>query len=130
MAGKILLLHCAESGTKALAGMAAAGRTLPEEVRTFELECTGRVNDALLMELLADGLEAALVVGCRRENCRYLDGNTRAERRIERVQRLLREAGVEDKAVEILLVAPDEGMRVWEAVERLSAGLRGAQESA
>ncbi len=119
MSGKILLLHCAESGTKALAGMAAGGQTLPENVRTFELECTGRVNDVLLMELLADGLDAALVVGCRRENCKYLDGNTRAERRIDRVRGILRDAGIADKAVEILLVAPDEGRKVFEAVERL-----------
>ena len=127
MSQRILLLHCAESGTKALAGFAAEGLALPVEVRTFELECTGRVNDALLMDLLADGLDAALIVGCRRENCKYLDGNTRAEKRVGHVVSLLRDAGVENKHVKMLLIAPDEGRKVREALLRMSEALEGAE---
>ena len=91
--------------------MTQLGYKLPADVRTFELPCTGRVNDVLLMETLQDGFDGVLVVGCNKENCKYLNGNLRAEKRVDHVKRILADAGI-DKYVDMIFVAPDEGSKL------------------
>lgn len=118
----VVVLHCAEGARKALDAMARAGLRLPEGVRTFEMECSGRVNDVLLMETLENGVRGVIVVGCRKENCRYLDGNQRAGMRIDRVKRMLEDIGVRDKFVEMVYIAPDEGRRLHGLIERACHG--------
>lgn len=107
---RILLLHCAESGRRALQNIRQNGASLPLGVRTFELSCTGRVNEVLLMESLEKGFEGIVVVACHKENCRFLDGNLRAEAGVLRIKRLLSDAEIAGKDVEILFVSPDEGL--------------------
>jgi coenzyme F420-reducing hydrogenase delta subunit len=109
---KLLLLHCAEGAKRALHRMTQLGHKLPRDVRTFELPCTGRVNDVLLMETLQDGFDGVLVIGCHKDNCKYLDGNMRAEKRVNHVQKILADAGIEKKYVAMVFVAPDEGARL------------------
>lgn len=116
MEPKILILHCPESGRKALRAMGTEGRRLPKDTRTFELPCTGTVNEVTLMESLEDGYDGVLVVACKKENCRYLDGNIRAEGRVNRVRSLLRDAGITAKAVDILFIAPDEPVKLNEGI--------------
>jgi coenzyme F420-reducing hydrogenase delta subunit len=114
---KLLLLHCAESGKKALQRMTQLGHTLPGGVRTFELPCTGRVNDVLLMETLQDGFDGVLVIGCHKDNCKYLDGNLRAEKRVNHVKQILADAGIEQKSVNMVFVAPDEGKKLAQMIK-------------
>ena len=117
MAEKILLLHCAESGKKALAKMAQSGFRLPASCATFELACTGRINEVLLMETLENGFSGVLIVGCHRDNCRYLDGNLRAEKRISRVKALIEEAGIKGRRLEMVFVSPDEGQKLYHTIQ-------------
>ena len=116
MADSILIMHCAEGARKALTRMTEEGLKLPPRFKTLELPCTGRVNEALLMEALQNGLSGVVVLGCRKENCKYLDGNLKAERKVARVKELLAGVGVEDKFVEMLFTAPDEGKRLHAAL--------------
>ena len=112
MADSILIIHCAEGAKKALARMSEEGHKLPPQFKTFELPCTGSVNEVLLMENLQDGSTGIVVLGCQKENCKHMDGNLRAERKVARVKKLLSEAGVEGKFVEMIFTAPDEGKRL------------------
>jgi coenzyme F420-reducing hydrogenase delta subunit len=114
---RVLLLHCAESGKKALHRMAQLGHKLPGDARTFELPCTGRVNDVLLMETLQDGFDGVLVIGCHKDNCKYLDGNMRAEKRVNHVEKILADAGIDKKYVDMVFVAPDEGSRLSRVIK-------------
>lgn len=112
MADSILIIHCAEGAKKALARMSEEGYKLPPQFKTFELPCTGSVNEVLLMENLQNGSTGVVVLGCRKENCKHMDGNLKAERKVARVKKLLSEAGVEGKFVEMVFTAPDEGKRL------------------
>ncbi len=112
----VLVIHCAQAGASALARMRQLGYRLPTFVRTFEMPCTGRASEPILMEALQDGADGILVVGCRKDACRYLDGNCRAELRVARVQDLLRNAGIEGKTVQMHFTAADEGGAVYRAV--------------
>jgi coenzyme F420-reducing hydrogenase delta subunit len=116
LAESILIMHCAEGARKALARMSEQGYRLPPQFRTFELPCSGRVNEALLLESLQNGVRAVVVLGCRRDNCKYLDGNLKAERKVARVRQLLADVGAENRFVEMLFTAPDEGQKLHSAL--------------
>jgi len=96
--------------------MAQLGLRLSEDIRTLELPCTGRVNEVLLMETLQNGVAGVMVVGCRKDNCRHLDGNLRAEKRVARVAKLLIDAGIHGKSVVMHFTSPDEGKRLYSAL--------------
>ena len=115
--GKLLLFHCAESGKKALEKIEQLGYSLPENVRAFELPCTGRVNEALLMKAFEDGFDAIMVAACHKENCKYLDGNLRAEKRVARFEDILAKAGLDDKHLKIVFTSPDEGRKLFRNIQ-------------
>ena len=117
MKKRLLIVHCAEGAKKALIHMGRLGYTLPGEARAFELSCTGRVGDAFLMESLDQGADGILVLGCRKDNCKFLDGNLRAEMRTNHVSALLRDAGIAHKSVRMLFIAPDEGKRLHDEIQ-------------
>jgi len=125
MGDKTLVLHCAESGKKALSRMSELGYRIPEPVRTFELPCTGRINEVLLMETLQDGFSRVLVVACHKENCKYLDGNLRAEKKVNRVRKILAGAGVADKSIEMVFISPDEGRKLYKLITHTNNIKRG-----
>jgi F420-non-reducing hydrogenase iron-sulfur subunit len=128
----VLVIHCAQGGAEALHRMRQLGYRLPASVRTFEMACSGRVSEPLLMEALQDGADGILVVGCRREACQYLDGNCRAEKKVARVKELLSNAGIERKTVQMHFAAPDEGAALYRAVRGFSetVALHGKGEEA
>jgi coenzyme F420-reducing hydrogenase delta subunit len=126
LSDSILIVHCAEGAKKALARMTEEGCKLPPRFKTFELPCTGSVNEVLLMENLSNGVGGVVVLGCRKENCKHLDGNLKAERKVARVKRLLSEAGTEGRFVEMVYAAPDEGKRLHNTL--LGFARKGAAE--
>jgi coenzyme F420-reducing hydrogenase delta subunit len=113
----ILLIHCAEGAKKAIRRMTELGCRIPGNVMLFELPCTGRVNEVLLMETLEKGFSGIIVLGCHRDNCRYLTGNLRAEKRINRVRTLLKDAGIRDKWIKMIFISPDEGLKLSREIE-------------
>jgi len=114
----ILLIHCAEGAKKALKRMSELGCTLPGNMTLFELPCTGRVNEVLLAQTLEDGYRGIIILGCHRDNCRYRNGNLKAEKRITRINKLLSDAGIKNKQVEMIFIAPDEGLKLSQEIDR------------
>lgn len=115
--GKILLIHCAEGAKKALKRMTELGCRIPDNVVPYELPCTGRVNEVLLMETLEKDVSKIIVVGCHRDNCRYLTGNLRAEKRIHRINTLLKDAGIENREITMIFISPDEGRKLSQEID-------------
>jgi F420-non-reducing hydrogenase iron-sulfur subunit len=127
--GRVLLLHCAESGRSALNRMAELGLHLRPEVRTLELPCAGRVDELVLMEALEKGFATVLVIACRRENCRFLEGNLRAEKAVRRLQKYISDAGITGRSVDIVFTSPDEGRRLARVVRDLSDKTEGEKRA-
>jgi len=120
LSDSILIMHCKEGAKRALARMTEEGYKLPPRFKTFELPCTGSVNEVLLMENLQNGASGVVVLGCRKKNCKHMDGNLKAERKVARIKKMLSEAGVEGRFVEMVFTAPDEGKRLHDTLLRLA----------
>ena len=75
----------------------AEARRLPQwpvPVHEVALPCTGRLQPEHLLKAFEAGADAVCVITCAGDNCHYLEGSRRAERRVEYVRELLDEIGL------------------------------------
>jgi coenzyme F420-reducing hydrogenase delta subunit len=91
---EIVLLYCQrgsrEEADVALACEAAAGCA----VRPVLLPCSSKTEAAHVLKLLEAGADGVELVACPEGACRLLDGNVRAEKRMEVARRLLDRIGM------------------------------------
>jgi len=90
---KILAFLCNWAGYAALDFAGTRHLQLPPilEVRVM---CTGRVDPCQLIEGFLSGCDGIMLVGCRKGECRYENGNYHAEVRASWVRRALRHIGI------------------------------------
>ena len=64
------------------------------EVKVIPLPCSGKIDILYLTKAFETGADGVVVVTCKKGDCRYLEGNLRAQRRVEAVDALLEEIGL------------------------------------
>ena len=96
---KITLFHCINAFNE--------GASLPLtgvddfEMKIVKLPCSSMVKDVFLLRAFEAGSDGVLVLVCPEGQCRYLEGNIRAKKRVEWVQNLLDEIGLNGKRLSI-----------------------------
>jgi coenzyme F420-reducing hydrogenase delta subunit len=96
---KITLFHCINAFNE--------GASLPLtgaddfEMKIVKLPCSSMVKDVFLLRAFEAGSDGVLVMVCPEGQCRYLEGNIRAKKRVEWVQNLLDEIGLNGKRLSI-----------------------------
>jgi len=92
------------------ADMAGAQRlSYPAGVKIVQVPCTGKVDSLHLMRALQKGADGVLVAGCLKGDCHFINGNTRAEKRVEYVKRLLDDIGVGAQRVHMVFMSAGQG---------------------
>ena len=71
------------------------------EMKIVKLPCSSMVKDVFLLRAFEAGSDGVLVLVCPEGQCRYLEGNIRAKKRVEWVQNLLDEIGLNGKRLSI-----------------------------
>lgn len=92
----------------------------PPNVRIVKLPCTGKVDAIHLMMAFEDGADAVFVAGCLEGECHYLEGNTRAKKRVEYVKRLLAEVEIEPERLEMFNLSSAMGGKFAEIAEEMT----------
>lgn len=90
---KITLFHCLNS----LSAEDIAKCNLHLEnakLSTISLPCSGKVNLQYILKAIETGADAAILTGCPKGECKFLQGNLRAQKRIEAINDLLDETGI------------------------------------
>ena len=95
---KISLFHCSSSIS-------------PEDIRRLSLQleavelkaisvpCSGKVAFEYILKSIETGSDIAIVVGCMEGECKFLQGNLRARKRVEAINNLLIETGIGGECV-------------------------------
>jgi coenzyme F420-reducing hydrogenase delta subunit len=63
-------------------------------LKVIPLPCSGKVDILYLTKAFETGADGVAVVICKKGDCRYLEGNLRAAKRVEAVDTLLDEIGL------------------------------------
>jgi len=118
---RITALLCERSAYKAYLDVADA----PEFARVdvVRLPCSGKAETGLVLRMLEAGSRGVLVVGCPKENCEYVRGSDRADRRVAAARSALADAGVRTDRVRMEFVSSVESHRLLAVVRNFAASL-------
>ena len=87
-------------------------------VKCFPLPCSGRLEQKQLLMSLEAGNDAAYVITCPEEECRYFEGSRRAAKRVQHARALVSEIGIEPDRLGVLVASEGSGT-LGEYVEQL-----------
>ena len=90
---QISLFYCANSLQEKDIGILCS-KIKDIKIVTISLPCSGKVNLLYLLKAVETGSDGILIVSCKLSDCKYLQGNYRARKRIESIDELLCEAGL------------------------------------
>ena len=120
----IILALCCHYCAYAAADLAGAMRLeYPANVRVLRFPCTGKVEPNHILSAFELGVDGVIVAGCLEGGCHFQEGNLRARRRVERVQQLLSEAGLEPERLEMFNLSSADGPRFTEIVQEMDERL-------
>lgn len=98
----VTIFHCINTFTKAEALNLSNDSC---EIRSVKLACSSMVKDVFLLRAFEAGADAVAVFVCPEDRCRYISGNIRAKKRVERVRGLLDEIGLDGRRLSFFNVS-------------------------
>lgn len=75
------------------------------------LPCTGRIEEALILQAFEGGADGVMVVGCLEGDCHYISGNLRAKARVKRVSQILESIGIGGERLRMFNLSAGEGAK-------------------
>ena len=102
---KIHLFCCATSYDQA--EIVRGIRRLDIAPKVILIPCSGKLDILYLTKAFETGADGAAVMVCKEGECRYLEGNLRAKKRVAAVEKLLEETGL--GADRLTVIQMDEG---------------------
>ncbi|MGA2407223.1 MAG: hydrogenase iron-sulfur subunit [Bacteroidales bacterium] len=88
------------------------------KLNAVSLPCSGRVNLLYLLKAIETGSDGVILLTCKIGECKYLQGNLRAQKRIDAIDDLLDEAGFGRGCIKCVHL--QEGNKVDTLVDEIS----------
>ncbi|MCS7139450.1 MAG: hydrogenase iron-sulfur subunit [Candidatus Nezhaarchaeota archaeon] len=90
----LIVAFCCEHCAYAAADLAGTSRMqYPPNVRIVKVPCTGRVDMLYILKAFQLGADGVFVAGCLKGGCHFIDGNLKAEARVQFLKRILDSLG-------------------------------------
>lgn len=97
-----ILAICCQWCSYAAADLAGAMRLeYPATIRIMRVPCTGRVDILHMLAPFEAGADGVFLSGCLLDDCHYVNGNYKAQRRVAYAKKLLAQAGLEPERLEM-----------------------------
>ncbi len=96
---KITLFHCINSFDESASLSLTSANNF--EIKIVRLPCSSMVKDVFLLRSFESGSDGVLVLVCPEDQCRYVEGSIRAKKRVEWVQNMLDEIGLDGRRLSI-----------------------------
>ena len=118
---RITALLCEHSAYKAYLDVVGSPEFAGVDV--VRLPCSGKAETGLVLRMLEAGSRGVLVVGCPKENCEFVRGSDRADRRVAAARAALVDAGVRADRVRMEFVSSVESHRLLAVVRDFAGSL-------
>ena len=96
----------------------------PTNIKIIRVPCTGKVDVMHLLGAIQKGADGAYAVGCLEGACHYNEGNIRARERVEHVQQMLEEIGLEADRVRMYNLTSGEAPTFVEYAREMTENIR------
>jgi F420-non-reducing hydrogenase iron-sulfur subunit len=120
---KITIFHCINAFSELASLSLTRGNGF--DLRSVKLPCSSMVKGVYLLRAFEAGSDAVIVLVCPEGECRQVNGNLRARKRVERVRKILDEIGIDDRRLLLFNITPGDGEAtadiIRKALENLTA---------
>ncbi len=113
--------NCASSAAEIAHGMS---KTMPPNVKIVQVPCTGRIEILHLLKPFENGADGVYVAGCQEDSCRYVNGITKAAKRVESVKKILEELDIEPDRIDVFNLSAAQGQRFVEVAHEMVEKIR------
>jgi len=96
----------------------------PSNVRIVRVMCSGRIDPVIPLEVLMQGADGVIVLGCHPGDCHYSEGNLYEERKMKMLKKLLALTGLEPDRLQLEWVSASEGQRFAKLVTEFTDRIR------
>ena len=93
------------------------------EFRLVKLACSSMVKDVFLLRAFESGADAVIVMVCPEGQCRYVEGNLRAYKRVMWVKKILDEIGIDGNRLSLVNISSEDKDAAARIVEKVRADL-------
>jgi heterodisulfide reductase subunit A len=120
-----ILAFCCHWCALGAVDMAGVNRSeYPPNVRIVRVMCSGRVDAAWVQRALELKAAAVLVMGCEFPTCHYIDGNYKAEKRVEKMIKSLAKKGLPVDRIRTVWLSAADGPKFVSTMKALSDELK------
>ena len=97
----------------------------PPNLRVIRVMCSGRVHPSYILEAFRNGADGVLVAGCHTPNdCHYISGNFKAERRVAMLKKLMAQLGLEPGRLRLEWISAAEGEKFAHVIREMVADVK------
>ncbi|WP_319522753.1 hydrogenase iron-sulfur subunit [uncultured Desulfosarcina sp.] len=120
-----ILAYCCKYCAYAAADLAGSMRlNYPSNIKVIQIPCSGRVDMLHLLTAVERGADGVYVAGCMEGECHFVEGNLKTRRKVESVQRILKELGIEPERVQMFNLSSAMGPRFAEIASEMTEKIR------
>jgi coenzyme F420-reducing hydrogenase delta subunit len=120
-----ILSFCCNYCAYAAADLAGSLRlSYPPNVKVILLPCTGRLDVLEVMHAFERGVDGVLVAGCLEGDCHFQEGNLNARRRVEHIQDLLEQVGLDRRRLQMVNMSSAMGAHFAMAAAEMTAEIQ------
>jgi coenzyme F420-reducing hydrogenase delta subunit len=94
-------------------------------LKEISLPCSGKVTIPYIVKAFEAGADGAVIVTCKQNECRHLEGNMRAQKRAQAVDSLLGEVGLGGGRIAVVQLKDAGVEQIIEDVEAFCTRVRG-----
>ncbi|MFO7971855.1 MAG: hydrogenase iron-sulfur subunit [Desulfobacterales bacterium] len=95
---KITVFHCINAFSET-SWSSVGGNDV--KIKFIKLPCSSMVKDVFLLRAFEAGADAVAVLVCPEGQCRYVEGNIRAKKRVAWVQNLMDDIGIDGRRLSL-----------------------------
>jgi len=100
-------------------------KALPDNVKVIQVPCTGRIEILHLLKAFEKGADGVYVAGCQEESCRYVNGITKAAKRVDHARKILEEIDIEPGRIDVFNLSAGKGHRFVEIACEMTDKVKG-----
>ena len=115
---EIYLFHCSNSLDTEALRRSLGKREKGDKFKTISLPCSGKLELIYLLKAFESGADGVVLITCKHGECRYLEGNLRAQKRTEAVRALLEEIGLDKGRMKLIQQQDGEVQNVLDEIDR------------
>jgi coenzyme F420-reducing hydrogenase delta subunit/Pyruvate/2-oxoacid:ferredoxin oxidoreductase delta subunit len=130
-AGPRLVAFCCQNSAYEAGLMARSFQLpLPEGLAMIKVPCAGKIDIDYIMSAFVEGADGVLVMTCHPGNCKSEHGNLYARSRVELVQQMLEDAGIDRSRLKFVTLASNMGFEFAARARELEESIRHPEKSA